>query len=314
MKKVRLGRTGLEVSAVGLGCGGHSRLGMAHGKSAEEAAGIVRRAIDLGITFIDTARSYGTEEAVGLAIAGRRDEVVLSTKALTAGWQTDEFLPASALRESVESSLRRLGTDRIDIFHLHAVIPPHYEHAIEVMLPEALRLKEEGKIRFLGITERFPQDTRHDVLVRALDEDRFDVVMVGFNLLNPSARKTVFPRTMARDVGTLVMFAVRRALSRPEALAPLIEELVAQGHLSGEAVAGGDPLAFLEGRPDIASRVEAAYRFCAHEPGAHVVLTGTGSPEHLAENIRSLSAPPLPADVAERLKELFGEVDSVSGN
>src|ERR1700679_3495684 len=81
MQTVRLGRTGLEVTVAGLGCGGHSRLGMAKGKAAHHAADLVRRALDLGVTFIDTARAYGTEEAVGLGLRGRRDEAVISTKA-----------------------------------------------------------------------------------------------------------------------------------------------------------------------------------------------------------------------------------------
>jgi aryl-alcohol dehydrogenase-like predicted oxidoreductase len=80
MQTVRLGRTGAEVSVAGLGCGGASRLGMARGASAEDAARVVTRALDLGVTFIDTARAYGTEDAVGLGIRGRRDGLFLSTK------------------------------------------------------------------------------------------------------------------------------------------------------------------------------------------------------------------------------------------
>ncbi len=84
MDLIRLGRTNESVSVVGLGCGGHSRLGMARGASSEQAANIVRRAIDLGITFIDTALVYGTEEAVGLGIQGKRDQLFLSTKSWVA--------------------------------------------------------------------------------------------------------------------------------------------------------------------------------------------------------------------------------------
>src|SRR4051794_13510195 len=80
MQTVRLGRTNARVSVAGLGCGGPSRLGMARGADVHHAAGVVRRALDLGVSFIDTARSYGTEEAVGAGIAGRRDQVFLSTK------------------------------------------------------------------------------------------------------------------------------------------------------------------------------------------------------------------------------------------
>src|SRR3954471_16742170 len=81
MDYVRLGRTNQKVSAAGLGCGGHSRLGIAHGATSAEAGDLVRRAIDLGINFIDTAKVYGTEEAVGLGISGMdRSKLFLSTK------------------------------------------------------------------------------------------------------------------------------------------------------------------------------------------------------------------------------------------
>ncbi len=101
MQKVRLGRTGLEVSVAGLGCGGHSRLGMARGKDVHYAADMVRRALDLGITYIDTARAYGTEEAVGLGLKGRRDEAVISTKAgsdVGANWSAPPTWPATSTR------------------------------------------------------------------------------------------------------------------------------------------------------------------------------------------------------------------------
>ncbi len=75
MQTVRLGRTGLEVSVAGLGCGGRSRLGMTKGRDVHHAADMVRQALDLGINLIDTARAYGTEEAVGLGVKGRRDQV-----------------------------------------------------------------------------------------------------------------------------------------------------------------------------------------------------------------------------------------------
>ena len=311
MQTVRLGRTGLEVSVVGLGCGGHSRLGMATGHDERHAADLVRHALDLGITFIDTARAYGTERAVGAAIRGRRDEMVLSSKVLPG--RRDSPLSATALTESLEKSLTRLGTDYVDVYHLHGVTAAQYDHCRDELVPELIRQQQSGKIRFLGITEHFSSDTNHAMFARALPEDLFDVIMVGFNLLNPSARHSVFPLTQAHDVGTLIMFAVRRALSQPDVLAELIHGLAANGELSG-IVEDSDPLAFLRDHATVRSVVEAAYRFCRHEPGAHVVLTGTGDRAHLTDNVTSILAPPLPADVSARLAELFGAVDSVSGN
>jgi len=75
-----------------------------------------------------------------------------------------------------------------------------------------------------------------------------------------------------------------------------------------------DPLGFVTAHPGVKSLTEAAYRFCRHEPGAHVILTGTGSVEHLRENVESILAPKLPSEITARLAEIFGGVDSVSGD
>jgi aryl-alcohol dehydrogenase-like predicted oxidoreductase len=312
MQTVRLGRTGVTVSVAGLGCGGASRLGMAYGKDVEHAAGVVRRALDLGVTFIDTAQAYGTEEAVGKGVAGRREEVFISSK-VSPGWG-EELLTPQNLVKALDGSLRRLGTDRIDLYHLHGVRLAQYGYCIESLLPELERQQAAGKIRFLGITEQFGRDTRHEMLERALPDSPFDVVMVGFSLLNPSARRTVFPLTREREVGTLIMFAVRRALSHPEALKEMVAGLVAEGAVDPGKVNAGDPLDFVRESAGVASITEAAYRFCRHEPGADVVLTGTGDPAHLEENLRAIQGPPLAPALQARLADIFGAVDSVSGN
>lgn len=307
-----LGRTGLRVSVAGLGCGGHSRLGQTYGASESESVAVVERALDLGINFIDTARGYRTEPIVGKAIAGRRDHVVISTKAGPRG--REGLLSGGALAESVEKSLERLGTEYVDVFHLHGVVLDDYEHCTTELVPALQRLREQGKIRFLGITERFGTDPQHRMLERALLDDCWDVMMVGFNLLNPSARERVLQPALRKDVGTLIMFAVRRALSQAEALRTLVRELVERGTIAPESVDLDEPLGFLIHEEGARSVVEAAYRFCSHEPGAHVILSGTGKIAHLEENLASLEAGPLSTSDLARLRELFGGIDFVSGN
>ncbi|HVM99388.1 MAG TPA: aldo/keto reductase [Caulobacteraceae bacterium] len=312
MQTVRLGRTGLEVSVAGLGCGGHSRLGMARGRDVHHAADMVRHALDLGITFIDTARAYGTEEAVGLGLKGRRDEAVISTKAGVG--RGDRLVSAADMTRYVDESLAKLATDNIDVFLLHGLTLPQYDHAVAELIPALQRAKEAGKIRFIAASEQFGGDTGHAMLQRALADDLFDVVMVGFNILNPSARQRVFPQTQAKDVGTLIMFAVREALSHPAELKKVVGELIDRGEVDAALVDREHPLRFLRNAPGAPSTVEAAYRFCRHEPGAHVILTGTGDPEHLKDNVESILAPRLPRDMLARLDAMFGKVDSVSGN
>jgi aryl-alcohol dehydrogenase-like predicted oxidoreductase len=273
---------------------------------------MVRQALDLGVNLIDTARAYGTEEAVGIGLKGRRDKAVVSTK-VNVG-RRDALHSAAEMTALLDESLKRLDTDHVDIFFLHGLTLAQYPHAKDVIVPELKKQQAAGKIRFLAASEQFGGDTGHALLAKALPDDLFDVVMVGFNLLNPSARDRVFPLTKQYDVGTLIMFAVREALSRPDELKKVVGELVARGEVDGALVDERHPLGFLRNAPGSPSVVEAAYRFCRWEPGCDVILTGTGDPAHLQENVESILGPPLPSDVRDRLRQMFGKVDSVSGN
>jgi len=302
-----LGRTGLKVSIAGLGAGGDSRLGVSRGES--NAVRVVQVALDRGVNFFDTAEAYGTEEVIGLALREvPRDRIVLSTKKTTNGGRA---LEAKEIISSLEASLKRLRTDYVDVYHLHGVAPGDYDALRERAVPVLLELRQQGKIRFLGITEKFAADPGHRMLSAALDDDVWDVIMVGFNLLNQSARERVFARARARRIGLLIMFAVRRALSRPERLREVLTELAERGEITpGQAEEG---LSFLVGGDVAASLPEAAYRYCRHEPGADVILTGTGSEAHLLENLASIQRADLPGEVRARLADLFGHLDHLSG-
>jgi aryl-alcohol dehydrogenase-like predicted oxidoreductase len=313
MDYTTLGRTGLKVSVAGLGCGGPSRLGMRDNKSQRECVAIVRQALDLGVNFLDTAEVYGTEEIVGKAItAVPRDKVIISTKLKFP--LADPSAPAGEVRKSLEQSMRRLRTDYIDVYHAHGVEPGEYDYASTKLLPVLLKLREEGKIRFIAISEAFVEDMTHCMLPQALEDGYWDVVMVGFNLLNQSARNQVFPKTLKNKIGTLVMFAVRKALSQPQRLREVWSELAKKGLVKPDDCNPDAPLDFLIGAGKAATVVDAAYRFCRYEPGVHVVLTGTGSADHLKANIESLTKPPLPEAVTAKLKQIFSRVDSITGN
>ena len=313
MEYTILGRTGLRVSIAGLGCGGHSRLGQATGKTEQESIAVVRQALDLGINLIDTAEVYGTEPIVGKALAGvARDRVVIATKKLPPS--PDQTDPVGALKRGVEQSLQRLRTDYVDIYFLHGVRPEQYRYAYTILAPVLLRMREEGKVRAVGITEAFIPDPQHRMLQHALTADCWDVMMVGFSLVNPSARTRVFPHTQQQNIGVLGMFAVRRALSQPEHLTALIAELRKNGQIAPGVCDEQHPVGFLLEGGKAATIPEAAYRFCRHEPGLHTVLTGTGNVEHLKENVVSLLKPPLVQADLQRLAYIFGNVDSVSGN
>jgi hypothetical protein len=109
------------------------------------------------------------------------------------------------------------------------------------------------------------------------------------------------------------MFAVRLALSRPDRLKEVLRQLVECEQLDPGDLNLDDPLGFLVHEDGAKSVVDAAYRFCRHEPGAHVVLSGTGNIDHMAQNIDSLLRPPLPEADLSKLKHIFRRVDSISG-
>ncbi len=162
MEKRKLGGGGLEVSALGLGCMGMSEF---YGTGDEdEATATIHRALDLGVTFLDTADMYGpftNERLVGRAIEGRRDDVVLATKFGNVRGENGERLGISGdpdyVREACDASLRRLGVDHIDLYYQHRVDP---DTPVEETFGAMKELVEAGKVRFLGISEAAPGTIR----------------------------------------------------------------------------------------------------------------------------------------------------------
>lgn len=310
MQYTTLGRTGLNVSVAAMGCGGSSCLGLTAGRSIAQCAGIIHQAVGLGVNLIDTAKSYGTEPVVGEALKSiPRASVVISTKHKVA--EGARPLTAAQVVEGLNSSLKTLGTDYVDIFFLHTVLPEAYAHAASEIVPALLREKEKGKFRFLGITEMPPKDPHHDTLKMAFKDDYWDVVMFAFHMLGQNARQSVFPATRAKNIGTLVMFAVRSLFSMPGRLPQDVRTLAAAGKLQAWLAAKPQPLDFLLGDQGARDVIEAAYRYARHEPGTDVVLFGTGNPAHVAPNIEAILQPPLPAADVQRLAELFGHLEGV---
>jgi aryl-alcohol dehydrogenase-like predicted oxidoreductase len=171
MKSVELGHSGLSVSAIGLGCMGMSEFYA--GFDDAESVATIHRALDLGITFLDTADIYGphkNEELVGRAIRDRRDQVVLATKF---GIVRDPARPQlrgvngkpEYVKSACEASLQRLGVDHIDLYYQHRVDP---DTPIEDTVRAMAELVKEGKIRYLGLSEASPQTLRRAVAVHPI--------------------------------------------------------------------------------------------------------------------------------------------------
>lgn len=310
MQYTTLGRTGLKVSVAGLGTGGFSRMGLKSGKSEEEAARLVCEAFAHGVNFIDTAPPYGTEGVVGRALKSLpRERVVVATKSTVR--RGGEWWTPARVVDSLEHSLRVMGTDYIDVFNLHAVEACTYDYARDRLAPALVREKEKGKIRHIGLTENPIVDFTNAALKRALADPVWEVFMVGFHMLHQGARQTVFAGTADKGIGTLIMFAVRRIFADPPRLSREIKALAAKGLVEPWLGQTDDPLGFLVHAGGADSIIDAAYRFARHEPGADVVLFGTGDAAHLRANIASLLKPPLPEPDRTRLAALFGHLTGI---
>ncbi len=308
MEYTQLGRTGLNVSVAGLGCGGNSRIGLGRGASPDECIELVRTAIDLGVNFLDTAEDYGTEHLVGRAAKFYdRDKLVISTKAIL---RPDSASPADVTTK-VDAALKRLDTEYIDVFHFHAVRPDAYRQTRDNLAPALVRAKEQGKIRHIGITETGPHDPRQEMLTGAVRDEPWDVIMLAYSLLNQNARTAVFPTAQQRGIGTLLMFVVRNIFSRPDNRKQTFAKLVEQGSLPADFAHDGDPLAFLVSEGGAESIPDAAYRFARHQAGADVILFGTGRKEHVRDNVRSILRPPLDPAFTSRLHDTFGHLVGV---
>ena len=296
MDYVPLGRSGLTCSVIGLGGGSSSRFGLVKGGTKSHALRLIRAALDHGITFFDGAGiAGGVDELLAEGLADRRSDVILSTKVhlgpeagsaqianKASSWiarRLGTTCSATTLRRRVERTLKALRTDHIDLLNLHAVSPAQYRQVQAEILPELGRLKDQGKIRAIGITEAFLSDPSHEMLEAATADGGFDAIMVGFNASNPSASETVLPQSRQNGIGTIGMFALR-GLSGGSGSAALLDEAGASG------------------LPDL------AFRYARHQGGLDVVLTGTGNIEHLRQNIAAAHSPPLPASVLERLESL----------
>jgi len=196
--KRQLGRNGPEVSAIGLGCMGMSEF---YGSSSEEESiATIHHALDSGVTFLDTADMYGVgknEELVGRAIRDRRGEVFLATKFGNVRGPAGEFLGVKGdpeyVRSACEASLRRLGVEVIDLYYQHRVDP---SVPIEDTVGAMARLKEEGKIRFLGLSEAAPRTIR-----RAHSVHPITAVQTELSLWSRDAEAEVIPTVRELGIG-----------------------------------------------------------------------------------------------------------------
>lgn len=313
MKYRRLGKTGLEVSEISLG-------GLFFGKLAEgrDTGATLRRAADLGINLIDTAAAYtGSEEDIGRSLSpALRGKFLICTK----WWPYQEDgktirQERAALRAAVEGSLSRLKTGHLDILLFHSVTHPgNVESILEGELwPEVEKLKGEGLVRFIGLSNSGEWDPEDDRLTEAARSGRFDIVMPEFLLFRQRAVRAALPVFADHRMGVISIIPLGQAawgygLRDRKYLADSLKTLREKGKLPAlEPYTRDDVLDFLldEKTKTIPA---AALRFCLSFPEISTACCGTNDPAHLAENAAVSDAGPYNPERLARAIELFGRL------
>jgi L-galactose dehydrogenase/L-glyceraldehyde 3-phosphate reductase len=225
-----LGRTGLRVSALGFGCGDVGGL-MVRGTPAERERGVAR-ALEHGINYLDTAPAYGSGESeknLGQVLRALKPAAIVGTKWRLAAADLADV--GGAVARSVETSLERLGLERVDLLHLHNLIgrvgderPLGVARVLEAVVPAVRRLQEQGKVRFFGVTASGETGALH----RALSSGAIDTAQVVFNLLNPTGAYALPVGYPAQDYDRLLV------LAREQGVGTIGIRVLAGGALSGQ--------------------------------------------------------------------------------
>ena len=321
------GRTGMQLSVLGFGCGAVGGM-MVRGDPADQER-TVARAIAAGVNYFDTAVQYGdgeSEKNLGRILRRLKPaRVVVGTKVRL---QANEFgRIADAVTKSLEGSLARLNLDRVDIFHLHNVIAETEDGSVlsvrQVLgdvVPAFERLRQQGKIRFLGLTAVGDTAALHQVI----DARAFDSAQVVYNMLNPSAAEQLPVNFPAQDYG--------RLFDRTQAAGVGVVgiRVLAGGALSGSAerhpIASPAPapigsamnydadldrarrLIPLVKEGFAATLTEAAARFALSHPAMGTILVGMATPQQFEDALAAVQKGPLPKaalDLVATLQRTF---------
>jgi len=258
----RLGRTEFRVSDISLGSGSSTG-----GRQRPEVA---REAIDRGINYFDTAPDYseaGSEVRLGRAMQGVRDQMFVATKFCTPAGHLAPGSSVEACVEAVEGSLRRLGTDWVDLVHIHSC--DSVERLMDENVHEAFdRLKQQGKVRFLGVSTHTPN--LEAVANAAIESDRFDVMMLAYHYGAWPNLASIIDRAAQRDIGVVAMKTLR----------------------------GGKHRGFLESREERDSFTQASFKWVLANPSVSCLVISLWESAQLDEFLFASGKRPNPSDLA----------------
>lgn len=280
----RLGRTGLEVTALGMGGAGIGR----HDVTDDEAVEAVHRAIDLGINYLDTSPLYGeSERRVGLALAGGwREKTYLATKTGThPQWRGD--YSAAGTRRSVENSLRLLGTDYLDVCLVHD--PSHMDPVVAKggALEELQRMREEGLVRFIGLGVR-----QHEFHRIAIETGIVDVILtyLDYTLVRQTAAESLLPFAAKHDIGVINGSPI--AMGLLSGIEPDPDSRPPDGEKAHRLWKWAE-----ENNQNL---LNLAIQFCLRQPLIHINLTGSKNAAEVEQNFAAATTL-VPEEVWEKI-------------
>jgi aryl-alcohol dehydrogenase-like predicted oxidoreductase len=323
MEKRIFGRTGLELSVLGFGCGAVGGL-MVRGDPVDQERTIAR-AIGAGVNYFDTAVQYGngeSEKNLGRMLQKLKPpDVAVGTKVRLPSGDFDRI--SDAVVKSLEGSLTRLRLERVDIFHLHNAITEtgggealSIRQVLDEVVPAFQWLRQQGKTRFLGLTAI----GNTVALQQAIDARVFDSAQVVYNMLNPSAATALPANYPAQDYGLLLdhtkaagvgVIGIRvlagGALSGSSQRHPIASpppEPIGSSISYGADVARASRLMPLVQEGFAASLTEAATRFAISHPAMGTILVGMATPQQFEDALAAVQKGPLSPDALDRLTAL----------
>lgn len=317
------GRSGMPLSVLGFGCGAVGGLMVRGDPRDQERA--VARALEAGVNYFDTAVQYGngeSEKNLGRVLQKLKPaNIAVGTKVRVAAGEFGRI--ADAVTTSLEGSLRRLGLERVDIFHLHNAITETgggqalgVRQVLGEVVPAFERLRQQGKIRFLGLTAVGDTAALH----QAIDACAFDSAQVVYNMLNPSAAVALpanypaqdygrlFDRTKAAGVGVIgIRVLAGGALSGSSERHPVASpppEPIGSAKSYDADLARGRRLMPLVEEGFAASLAEAATRFALTNSAVGTILVGMATPQQFEDALAAVEKGPLPPAALDRLSAL----------
>lgn len=283
-----LGRTGLEVTSLGYGS-----MGLRGPKTwgvrvvgEDEAAKFLNAVLDAGINFIDTSPDYGlSEERIGRSIGHRRGEYILATKCGCVYTQHEDHLEIDhvwkkdVIERNVETSLRRLETDFIDVLQFHGGDAETLKR--EGLIELLMGLRDQGLIRFLGVSSSLPH------LPGLIDLGVFDTFQVPYSCLAPEHHDWI-TRAAQTGAGIIIRGGIAHGGPDAEIRRPAIEDVWTRAKLD-------------EILPEGMKRAELILRYTLSHRFVHTAIVGTCNPAHLAENLAAAKRGPLPEELHEEI-------------